>query len=293
MIKKYTLYGERCTGKNYLEQLILANFDVEITWNYGWKHFFGFNKLSDTDDILFIGIIRNLCDWVNSLYRENKELFKNVDIFLNNPFYSIDKDGNEIMEDRHIYTKKRYKNIFKLRQVKNNFLIEKMPLLVKNYCIITYDSLLDNFVNIMNKIKNCGLLVKKNINFPVNINYYKNDTRVIYVKKKNNIENEIILNKANLFYEKILFPNFNFDAKIVINIKKKNINKLKKVNEKIYKKILNINKDRNINIEINVKKKLLNDRVLLFYYSWKNGHLFKNLNKKLPKNIKSVILNKI
>lgn len=59
-----------------------------------------------------------------------------------------------------------------------------MPLLVKNYCIITYDSLLDNFVNIMNKIKNCGLLVKKNINFPVNINYYKNDTGVIYVKKK-------------------------------------------------------------------------------------------------------------
>lgn len=88
------------------------------------------------------------------------------------------------MKYRHIYTKKRYKNIFKLCQIKNNFLLEKMPLLVKNYCLITYDSLLDNFVNIMNKIKNCGLVVKKNINFPVNINYYKNDTRVIYVKKK-------------------------------------------------------------------------------------------------------------
>lgn len=68
---------------------------------------------------------------------------------------------------------------------------------------------------------------------------------------------------------------------------------MKKVNEKFYKKILNINKDRNINIEINVKEKLLNDRVLLFYYSWKNGYLFKNLNKKLPKNVKSVILKKI
>lgn len=40
-------------------------------------------------------------------------------------------------------------------------------------------------------------------------------------------------------------------------------------------------------------KKLLNDRVLLFYYSWKNGHLFKNFNKKLPSNIKNVILKKI
>ena len=68
---------------------------------------------------------------------------------------------------------------------------------------------------------------------------------------------------------------------------------MKKVNEKFYKKILNINKDRNIHVQINIKEKLLNDRVLLFYNSWKNGHLFKNLNKKLPKNIKSVILNKI
>jgi hypothetical protein len=213
MIKKYTIYGERCSGTNYLEQLILHNFDIEVTWEYGWKHFFGFNDLSNTDDVLFIGIIRNLCDWVNSLYREKHhlkpELTKDVDSFLNNTFYSVDKKNNEYMTDRHIQTKKRYKNIFELRHTKNNFLLETMPKLVKNYCIITYDNLIENFSNVMNKIRSFGLTVKTNINFPVNVYYYKKKKNITYVPKKNEIDDEIILNKANLFYEKILFPKLN------------------------------------------------------------------------------------
>ena len=44
VIKKVTIYGERCSGTNYLEELIVSNFDVKITWEYGWKHFFGFNN---------------------------------------------------------------------------------------------------------------------------------------------------------------------------------------------------------------------------------------------------------
>ena len=88
MLKKYTIYGERCSGTTYLEQLINLNFDIEITWSYGWKHFFGFNDLSNTDDVLFIGIVRNLSDWVNSLYREKHhlkpEITKDTNSFLNN-----------------------------------------------------------------------------------------------------------------------------------------------------------------------------------------------------------------
>ena len=44
MIKKVTIYGERCSETNYLEQLLINNFDIDITWKYGWKHFFGFHK---------------------------------------------------------------------------------------------------------------------------------------------------------------------------------------------------------------------------------------------------------
>ena len=91
-----TIYGERCSGTNYLEQILLLNFNVNVVWKYGWKHFFGFNDLSNSDDTLFIGIVRNIYDWVNSLYRDKyhlpPELTKDTDTFLNNEFYSIFDD---------------------------------------------------------------------------------------------------------------------------------------------------------------------------------------------------------
>ena len=33
MLKKLTIYGERCSGTNYLENLINLNFDVNIGGN--------------------------------------------------------------------------------------------------------------------------------------------------------------------------------------------------------------------------------------------------------------------
>lgn len=187
-----TIYGERCSGTNYLEQILLLNFNVNVVWKYGWKHFFGFNDLSNSDDTLFIGIVRNIYDWINSLYRDKyhlpPELTKDIDTFLNNEFYSIFEDETEIIIDRNIETKERYKNIFELRHIKNKFLIETMPTLVKNYCLITYDNLTNNFVNTMNKIKKFNLQIKNNIKFPLNISY-----NVKNPKKKNLGKNQMKL----------------------------------------------------------------------------------------------------
>jgi hypothetical protein len=218
-MKKVTIYGERCSGTNYLEELLLLNFDVEIVWDYGWKHFFGFNDLTNSDDTLFIGIIRNLEDWINSLYREKHHLpthlTENIDAFLNNTFYSLKLDletyeitSDEDMRDRNIDTGERYKNIYELRLVKNKYLIEKMPKLVKNYCLITYDDLVDNFVDVMNKLKNNGLKIKNGINFPLNVNYFKKEKNVLFKKKENTISKDkiIIENEELKFYEKLLFP---------------------------------------------------------------------------------------
>jgi hypothetical protein len=210
MLRKVTIYGERCSGTNYLEELLLLNFDIEIVWSYGFKHFFGFNDLTNSNDVLFIGIVRSLTDWVNSLYRDKHhlppELIESADTFLNNTFYSINLNNNEIMTDRNIETKERYKNIFELRHVKNKFLVETMPTLVKNYCLITYDNLIENFENVMIKIKDYNLPIKSNINFPINIYYYKKNKKRVFSKKPNQIPNHTIMEKANLFYEKILFP---------------------------------------------------------------------------------------
>lgn len=224
-MKKVTIYGERCSGTNYLEQLLLQNFDIEIVWAYGWKHFFGFNNLDNTDDVLFIGIIRNIVDWINSLYREKHhlppEITANIDSFLTNSFYSFRNDSknqlttDEIMTDRHIETNERYKNIFESRYVKNKFLVDTMPKLVKNYCLITYDDLCDKFIDIMNKLKDCGLNIRDNIEFPQNVLYYKANKNAIFNKKNNEIPTKIIMeklitNEELLVYEKLLFPNMSF-----------------------------------------------------------------------------------
>ena len=211
MIKYVTIYGERCSGTNYLEELINENFDVTIKWDYGWKHFFGFNDLTNSKDTLFIGIIRNPYTWINSFYRTQYHLpkhFKNINSFINDEFYSIHKNNKEIMEDRNIYTKERYKNIFEMRYTKIKFLTEDMPKLVDNYILITYENLIEDFNNTLNKIKNKGLIIKKNIKYPLNITYYKKNKKILFDKEsnqtKNHILNEMIKDKLQIKYEKKL-----------------------------------------------------------------------------------------
>ena len=85
-----------------------------------------------------------------------------------------------------------------------------MPTLVKNYCLITYHDLLSNFTGIMNKLKHCGLEIKNNIQFPLNIRYYKDNKNIRYRKKINKISNETIdkyvIDKELFIYENLLFP---------------------------------------------------------------------------------------
>ena len=65
-----------------------------------------------------------------------------------------------------------------------------------------------NFVDIMNKLKDCGLKVKDDINFPLNVVYFKKDKNVLFTKKPNIIPKEMlnIENEELKFYENLLFP---------------------------------------------------------------------------------------
>lgn len=173
MITKFTILGERCSGTNFLEQAIIKNFDIEITWQYGYKHFFGFEDYSDSDDTLFIGIVRNPYKWINSLYKTpyhlQEELKTSQKAFLANEFWSYYDDalihssdyGSEILFDRNIYTGDRYKNIFECRKIKCNFLLNDMPKKVKNYILIRYEDLRDKYEETLNKIKNSCMLISK------------------------------------------------------------------------------------------------------------------------------------
>ena len=227
MITHYKIYGERCTGTNYLEELMSTNFDIEMSRvrsHAGSKHFFGFNKLENTDHVLFLCIVRNPVDWFNSLFKhpyhipiENRS---KLPPFLNNEWYSIyDKPGKpltgcEIIQDRNIYTGNRYKNIFELRHIKHKYLIDDLPTKVKNYILIRHEDLLNDFESTMIEIKNKGVPIKTNIEFPINI-YWD-------CKKKRNK------------------PLFNIDKSAEQPIKKKRIRNHKHFNDH-YEKILNYN----------------------------------------------------
>ena len=66
-------------------------------------------------------------------------------------------------EDLNYITNKKYKNIFELRKLKNDYLMNIMPTKVKNYILINYENLLNNYEETLESIKNTFNLRNKNI----------------------------------------------------------------------------------------------------------------------------------
>ena len=200
MIKNYTIYGERASGTHFLEEAINQNFDIDITWKFGWKHFFGHDSLNNAKETLFIGIVRDPYQWMNSLYKKpwHLEYFNDVSGFLNNEFYSVNNENpkwahlkenvkgitkklnSEIIEDRNIKTGERYKNIFECREVKLDYLYNEMPSLVDNYILIRYEDLRDNYVNSLTNIENKFKIKRLNDQI-LNIEYYKKNKNKKFV----------------------------------------------------------------------------------------------------------------
>ena len=187
MIKNFTIYGERCSGTNFLETIITgssyfhknnnAAFDIPVTWDFGHKHFFGFNDqdiINHGAETLFIGIVRDPYNWLNSLFVERHHVPQcnwSIDNFLFNEWYSIEHDrfsslfNKEYLEDRHFETQQRYKNIFELRANKLRYLYDIMPKIAKNYMLVTYEELCDNQINIVDAISDRFGLNIQNSNY--------------------------------------------------------------------------------------------------------------------------------
>ena len=251
MIKNFTIYGERCSGTNFLEAIFTGEsyfhknkkpaFDLPLTWDFGNKHFFGFNDediVNNGDDTLFIGIVRNPYDWITSLFIK-KHHIPQVNFspknFLFGEWYSIehniesDNFLEEYMKDRNLLTGVRYENIFQLRKNKLEYLYSTMPNLAKNYMLIRYEDLCDNSEKIVNEISdrfNLPIInktfIKTKIKQPSNIlNTYENqitnsldwntENLLGYTSKPKNIEefyqyNNIDASFDAKFYESI-YPN--------------------------------------------------------------------------------------
>lgn len=152
IIKNYTVYGERCSGTNLLQDCITNTFNIPVTWEYGWKHFFGFcnySKLNNATNTLFIGIVRNPFDWIQSVfnnpYHIPPKLYASIDTLLTGQWYSLGNYGRENLFDRNFISQQRYSNIIDMRNHKNMYLIENMPKLVHNFMLINYDEWMNNY----------------------------------------------------------------------------------------------------------------------------------------------------
>lgn len=212
--RKFVILGERCSGTNFLEEALTQNFDITYTSEYGNKHFFCNNNYTTArEDTVFIGIVRNPIYWLNSF---SKELYhipsinKSLRNFLFNEFYSVfdEQQNKKPMLDFNIFSNNasepinpkdlnylngnKYKNIFEMRKLKNNYLMNIMPRKVKNYILINYESLLYNYDATLNTLQSKFDLVKKNDTYVKIKNYKKSDTYNFKQQRLITFKNELI-----------------------------------------------------------------------------------------------------
>ena len=178
-LNSFTIIGERCSGTHFLQYAITTNF--KLTYTRLDKHFFGFSKLHNE---ITLCIIRDPVEWIDSFFKKPFHVpkeNKNIDNFLNNEWRSIHDNtpDTEIMEDRHIITKERYKNIFELRKTKIEYFLN----LSGNVMIIKYEDLRDDYKNTLDAICSRFNLVKKNKEY-INITKYKGTYNAHYSRQK-------------------------------------------------------------------------------------------------------------
>ena len=112
VIKYWQLFGERCSGTNYIESLFWKNLaGIELTRDFGGKHWFikdhhprcrpnrstdcqCIRHLSDNSDTLFIVLFRNPFDWLRSInakpYHAGNHWGLTLSRFLRKPWHAFE-----------------------------------------------------------------------------------------------------------------------------------------------------------------------------------------------------------
>lgn len=183
----FTIYGERHSGTNLLESIVKESLGLVVTWDFGWKHFFGFVKYQDivqSKNTLFFAITRNPYDWIMAMYSKQyhipKQNKKPINKFLLNEWFSIDDYRKEIKNDRHYLLGRKYKNIFEMRKTKLQYIMNYMPRICNNLCITTYENLTDNPTSFA-----------KTISKYFNLKYNHNEMPIIWNRQKYDMSPEI------------------------------------------------------------------------------------------------------
>jgi hypothetical protein len=177
MINQYTIYGERHSGTNFLENFINQSFRLSLTYQYGHKHFFTPYHIDNLDinhKTGFFCIVRNPYDWLVAMYKKPYHCgfsYGSFYDFLNHQWWSRqDFVGVEIYEDRNWISGQRYSNIFELRKNKIKYL----------YDLKMYNKYLLQFENFLNL--KTTLYIKQNIASQFKISSYEH--KIIFKPQK-------------------------------------------------------------------------------------------------------------
>jgi hypothetical protein len=211
-ITKFTILGERCSGTNLLQKIIETNFELEYSNDFHHKHFFGFcnySKNPETNNTLFICIVRNVYEWCLSLFEKQHNLRKTKYFmeFCTQEVHSFDDNEKEIVCDWNPDTGTPYKNIFEMRKAKILFMKKKLPVLVQHTCVVLYENLSNSIfqINFCSKIHRQFPIKKKlpefvSISYDAQVYAHTNGKyKKVYAPKKYRIKNSDLAEIENLF----------------------------------------------------------------------------------------------
>lgn len=182
MYNTFTIYGERCSGTNFLRKLMYDNFKIEYEFLpnelVGFKHWFGHqdNKdaIQNSTSCVILPIVRNPLDTFVSFFKnphhQSKERLIDFYTFLSTEFYSISQrpPHDELLLDRYQNDGwRRFHDIFEWRSVKSNFLHTTIPSLTPNSYFINYDTLKKSPELVLAKIESKFDLIRKYSEFKV------------------------------------------------------------------------------------------------------------------------------
>jgi hypothetical protein len=195
MVDNFMILSERCTGSHFLQYAMTENFHIKYLNNHHkQKHFFGHDNDNyspkEIESSIIFCLVRNPIDWIDSFFKKShhvpNENKTSIESFVNNEWYSVyeegENKGKEIMDDRNIYTKERYKNLFELRKTKNEYFLNTIQNKFKHFMILKYEDLRDNYMKTMDKIRIKFNLTTTNTVYK-EIVKYKGSYNALYTKK--------------------------------------------------------------------------------------------------------------
>lgn len=170
-LKKFYIYGERCSGTNFLQKLVLENIsDVSEARFFPWQKHAFVNPPFVRDDEFAIVITRNANDWFRSFQRTPHQVAPSIaglklPEFLRAEWRCVfngrilaqktrDLDlqpDQELLLERHPVDGSPIRNVIELRNLKLRSQL-KVRALYKHHIYVRYEDLLKNNEGFINQL---------------------------------------------------------------------------------------------------------------------------------------------